>query len=294
MGRRSGSRLIGVVRWVAVLAGSLALAHCASSDKFARRVDPRYGVSASPRVVADGEPIPKGGGVYRVGKPYVVAGQLYIPEENRAYHAVGVASWYGEDFHGRTTANGEVFDMNALSAAHPTLPMPSYVRVTNLANGSSLIVRVNDRGPYHGNRVVDVSIRAAHLLGFRESGLARVRVDYVGQAPLEGEDERMLLATLRQGVPAPAPSRVMVAAARPFVPPADEPRRLPSPDRAYGGTRVEPPPYDPGLRTANRPSLLPGPGTAVVEPSSLDALRRGYSSGPRDGSASFVSGRGLY
>jgi len=276
MGRRSGLRFIGVARRAALLAGCLVLAKCASSDKFAHRIDPKYGVSASPRVVADGEPIPKGGGTYRVGKPYVVAGQLYVPEENRAYHAVGVASWYGEDFHGRATANGEVFDMNAISAAHPTLPMPCYARVTNLANGRSLIVRVNDRGPYHGNRVIDVSIRAAHLLGFHEIGLARVRVDYVGQAPLEGEDERTLLATLRQGVPAPAPSRVMVAAARPFVPAADEPRRLLAlPDRAYTRTRAEPEPYYP-------------PG------SSAPALRGTYTVPPRDGIASLINGRGLY
>jgi rare lipoprotein A len=268
MGRRGGLWLIGVARWVVILGGCLTLAHCASSDKFARRVDPKYGVSASPRVVADGEPIPKGGGTYRVGKPYVVGGQFYVPEENRAYHAVGVASWYGEDFHGRATANGEVFDMNAISAAHPTLPMPCYVRVSNLANGRSLIVRVNDRGPFHGNRLIDVSIRAAQLLGFQEVGLARVRVDYIGQAPLEGEDERTLLATLRQGVPAPAPSRVMVAAARPFVPPLGEPRRLPAPpDRAYTRTRAEPAPYYP-------------------LGSSAGALR--------DGGASLINGRGLY
>jgi rare lipoprotein A len=277
MGRRSGLRSIGVARWAALLAGCLVLAQCASSNKFAHAVDPRLGVSASPRVVADGEPIPKGGGTYRVGKPYVVGGQLYVPEENRGYHAVGVASWYGEDFHGRATANGEVFDMNAISGAHPTLPMPSYVRVTNLANGRSLVVRVNDRGPYHGNRVIDVSARAAHLLGFRDVGLARVRVDYVGQAPLEGEDERTLLATLRQGVPAPAPSRVMVAAARPFVPAAGESRR-PSmlPDRAYApATRAEPEPYYPAS-------------------SGAPALRGTYTAPPRDGIASLINGRGLY
>jgi rare lipoprotein A len=116
------------------------------------------------------------------------------------------------------TANGEVFDMTSLSAAHPTLPMPCYARVTNLSNGKSLIVRVNDRGPYHGNRVMDVSSRAAELLDFKSSGVARVRVEYVGRAPLEGSDDRLLMATLRTGVPAPAPSLVRVASARPFVP----------------------------------------------------------------------------
>ena len=163
-----------------------------------------------------GDPVPKGGGTYRVGKPYMVAGQLYVPEENVNYRQEGLASWYGEDFHGRLTANGEVFDMTSLSAAHPTLPMPCYARVTNLANGKSLIVRVNDRGPYHANRVMDVSSRAADLLEFKGSGVARVRVEYVGRAPLEGSDDRLLMATLRTGAPAPAPSLVQIASARPF------------------------------------------------------------------------------
>jgi rare lipoprotein A len=181
-------------------------------------VDPRYGVSSSPRVVAFGEPVPKGGGAYRVGKPYIVAGRVYVPEEDVNYREEGLASWYGDDFHGRLTANGEVFDMSSLTAAHPTLPMPCYARVTNLSNGRSLIVRVNDRGPYHGNRLIDVSNKAAELLEFKGNGVARVRVEYVGRAPLEGSDDRQLMATLRTGVPAPSPSLVRIASARAFVP----------------------------------------------------------------------------
>lgn len=199
------------------MATCLVLANCASSG-LSSRVDPKYGVSSSPRVVAFGEPVPKGGGTYRVGKPYTVAGRVYVPEEDVNYREEGLASWYGDDFHGRLTANGEVFDMASLSAAHPTLPMPCYARVTNLSNGKSLIVRVNDRGPYHGNRVMDVSSRAAELLEFKGNGVARVRVEYVGRAPLEGSDDRQLMATLRTGVPAPSPSLVRVASARPFVP----------------------------------------------------------------------------
>ena len=129
-----------------------------------------------------------------------------MPEEDTNYRAEGMASWYGDDFHGRLTANGEVFDMASLTAAHPTLPMPSYARVTNLSNGKSLIVRVNDRGPYHGNRLIDVSNKAAELLEFKGNGVARVRVEYVGRAPLEGSDDRQLMATLRTGTPAPSPS----------------------------------------------------------------------------------------
>ena len=211
-GDRMGRKL---ARASVVLLGCLILANCSSSSKLTSRLDPKYGVAASPRVVQPGQPVPKGGGVYRVGKPYVVAGRTYTPEENARYRAEGLASWYGDDFHGRVTANGEVYDMEAISAAHPTLPMPSYVRVTNLSTHKSLIVRVNDRGPYHANREIDLSSRAAHLLGFRNHGVARVRVEYVGLAPIEGTDDRTLMATLREGHPAPAP--VMVASNR-FLP----------------------------------------------------------------------------
>ena len=217
---------VGVMRCVqlgATAVACLALAHCSSSPF--GKLDPKYGVSASQRVVEIGEPVPKGGGTYRVGKPYVIAGRTYVPEENTNYRSEGIASWYGDDFHGRLTANGEIFDMHSISAAHPTLPMPSYVRVTNLANKRSIVVRVNDRGPYAAERVIDVSVKAAQLLGFHDRGLARVRVEYVGRAPLEGSDDRQLLATLSDGDPAPAPSAVRIASARPFLPayPSAEP-----------------------------------------------------------------------
>src|SRR5882757_7469094 len=218
MGIRRSDPARRTVRSAVAVATCLVLANCASSGKFASRVDPKYGVSSSPRVVAMGEPVPKGGGTYRVGKPYTVAGRVYVPEEDPNYREEGMASWYGDDFHGRQTANGEVFDMASLTAAHPTLPMPCYARVTNLSNGKSLILRVNDRGPYHDNRLIDVSNKAAELLEFKGNGVARVRVEYVGRAPLEGSDDRQLLATLRTGVPAPTPSMVRVASARPFVP----------------------------------------------------------------------------
>lgn len=224
----------------ATLAGfSLFIAGCASQDRLAQQgrgntFDPRYGVSSSPRVVQEGQPIPRGGGVYRVGRPYMVGGRRYTPYEKREGHSeIGMASWYGRQFHGRLTANGEVYDMTSLSAAHRTMPMPSYARVTNLRNGNSIIVRVNDRGPFHANRVVDLSSRASHLLDFRGHGVARVKVEYVGRAPLEGSDDRMLLATLRtDGTAAPAPASlgagVMVASAAPaFVPqPAAQPAVL--------------------------------------------------------------------
>ena len=156
----------------------------------------KYG-HASPKVVADGERVPRGGGQYLVGRPYSVAGHRYVPAENPSYSAVGLASWYGAAFHGRRTANGEVYDMASLSAAHPTMPLPSYARVTNLGNGYSVIVRVNDRGPYHAGRVMDVSSRVAEVLDMKAMGTARVKVDYVGPAPLEGSDDSVLLASLR-------------------------------------------------------------------------------------------------
>ena len=190
----------------------------------ARMVDPKYGVAASPRVVEEGQAIPKGGGVYRVGNTYTIAGRTYVPEADPHYRAEGIASWYGRDFHGRRTANGEIYDMDSISAAHPTLPIPSYVRVTNLSNRRSLVVRVNDRGPFKDNRIIDLSSKSADLLGFRGNGLARVRVEYVGRASLDGSDDRRLLATLRHdGQPAPAPSGVLVASTGgPFVPAAAE------------------------------------------------------------------------
>src|SRR5437763_12758524 len=218
MGIFGSDPLVLTARGAAIAVACLMLANWASSNKFAGRVDPKYGVCSSPRVVEFGEPVSKGGGTYRIGKPYMVAGRVYVPDEDVNYREEGLASWYGDDFHGRLTANGEVFDMGSLTAAHPTLPMPSYARVTNLRNGKSLIVRVNDRGPYHGNRLIDVSNRAAELLEFKGNGVAQVRVEYVGRAPLEGSDDRQLMATLRTGIPAPSPSTVRIASARPFVP----------------------------------------------------------------------------
>ena len=142
---------------------------------------------ASPRWEGSGK-VPRGGGYYKVGNPYKIAGRTYYPKEQPNYDKVGIASWYGEAFHKRKTANGEWYDMNALTAAHPTLPLPSYVRVTNLDNNKSIVVRVNDRGPYAHDRIIDMSKRSASMLGFQNKGLTKVRVQYLGRAPLEYED----------------------------------------------------------------------------------------------------------
>jgi rare lipoprotein A len=217
MGRQAEGLGVGrLARSCAAAVLCLLLANCAGNNQLASK-NSKY----SQKVVADGEPVPKGGGSYKVGQPYSLNGRTYYPAENSTYRGEGIASWYGPDFHGRLTANGEVYDMHAISAAHPTMPLPSYARVTNLENSKSIVVRVNDRGPYARNRIIDLSIGTAKALEFYGRGLARVRVEYVGRAPIEGSDDGMLMATLRSGTPAPAPSRVMVASAKPFLPPAD-------------------------------------------------------------------------
>ncbi|PBB24282.1 MULTISPECIES: septal ring lytic transglycosylase RlpA family protein [unclassified Mesorhizobium] len=171
-----------------------------------------YGVKASPRAGF----MRRGGGRDQLGKPYQVRGKWYYPKEDRHYAKVGLASWYGDAFHGRLTANGEVYDMTHLTAAHPTMPLPSYARVTNLETGSSVIVRVNDRGPYHEGRIIDVSERAAQMLDYDKVGTAKVKVEYVGRAPLDGNDDQYLMASYHPGnrIPDPSdglPTGVMVA-----------------------------------------------------------------------------------
>ena len=121
------------------------------------------------------------GGTYKVGKPYQIGGKWYYPEEDYNYVETGTASWYGKDFHSKYTANGEIYDMNTLTAAHRTLPLPSIVRVTNLENGRSLVLRVNDRGPFAKNRIIDVSKRASQLLGFQTQGTTKVKVEILAE-----------------------------------------------------------------------------------------------------------------
>ena len=149
------------------------------------------------RIIPIGQAAPKGGGRYQVGKPYDIAGVRYTPYEDPSYDRRGDASWYGALFHGRRTANGEIFDMDRLSAAHPTLPLPVYVEVTNLDNRLTAVVRVNDRGPFRKGRLIDLSRRSAEVLGFKRAGTASVRVRYLRRAPIDGDDsfERNYLAT---------------------------------------------------------------------------------------------------
>lgn len=123
-------------------------------------------------------------GAYKVGNPYQIMGKWYYPKEDYSYVETGVASWYGEDFHAKYTANGDVYDMNTLTAAHRTLPLPSVVRVTNLENGRSLVVRVNDRGPFAKDRIIDISKRGAQILGFQGQGTTKVKVELLEEESL--------------------------------------------------------------------------------------------------------------
>jgi rare lipoprotein A len=293
-----------VARLIGAAVGCLALANCAGGG-LASKVDPKYGSSASARVVEPGEPVPKGGGVYRVGKPYTIAGREYVPQEDINYSATGMASWYGNDFHGRYTANGEIFDMNSISAAHKTLPLPSYVRVTNLANHKSIVVRVNDRGPYVGDRVIDLSVKTAQLLGFYGHGLAKVKVDYVGRAPLAGSDDAKLAATLREGAPAVAP--VMVASNKSFAPAYFDARPMTQvgnkaptpPERPYRlGEGAREVPGEVEAKSASQPASTPqttefaaAARPQSAEPSPVSAYAPTRYDAP---AAGFMSGRGLY
>jgi rare lipoprotein A len=172
---------------------------------------------------------------YRVGAPYQIDGIWYYPAEDWSYDETGIASWYGEQFHGRYTADGEIFDLNAMTAAHRTLPLPSVVQVTNLDNGRSVNLRVNDRGPFAHSRIIDVSRRAAQLLGFETSGTAKVRVRILVPETLQaaaiakhqgGQDGAPALAGMRRETVSaqalPAPSGTKIALNKPV---ADPPKR---------------------------------------------------------------------
>ena len=174
-----------------------------TSEYFA---ESEYGVKASPRISQAASKLRRGGGRDQVGKPYKVKGKWYYPKAYKSYSKRGKASWYGSAFHGRLTANGEIYDMTHLTAAHPTMPLPSYAKVTNLKNGYSVIVRVNDRGPFAPGRIIDLSKRAAQLLDYTGHGIAQVQVDYVGRAPLHGRDDSYLMASYRGGKGRSAPS----------------------------------------------------------------------------------------
>ena len=200
-----------------------------------------------------------GQGSYRVGPPYQINGVWYYPRVDYDYDKTGVASWYGPGFDQRPTANGEIFDMNAVTAAHKTLPLPSVVEVTNLQNGRALQLRVNDRGPFVGDRLIDVSRRAAQLLGFAEQGTAPVRVKILKRQSIEVAEAAMhnMGGTL---VAAAAPAAMAAAPTpRPAPPPATPPpqqvaaRPLPPPQPALADIVAPPAAAAPLVLAAYRP-----------------------------------------
>ena len=200
-----------LVRWIA-LGVCVALAGCATSHS------------------------PAGGAPHnKVGSPYEINGRWYYPKDDPHYEAVGVASWYGEQFHGRRTANGEIFDEDRLSAAHTTLPLPSLVEVRNLENGRTIVVRVNDRGPFAGERLIDLSRAAAEALGFRNKGLARVKVRYLGRADLFARAEPGGRYSTRMGKASPA----LIAAAPPLDMASDGANPPADPAAAASSTKTE-------------------------------------------------------
>ncbi len=227
---RRASAGVGLLVGVAAIAAGCSNGSEPPRGGRALFTESEYGVSSSPRVTTNSGPLPRGGGRFKIGSPYKVAGQWYVPHDDPRYDRTGVGSWYGADFHGRRTANGELFDKSALTAAHPTLPLPSYAYVTNLNNGRTVLVRVNDRGPYVSGRLIDLSHAAARAIGYDGPGRAPVRVRYAGRAPLNGDDrhERRFLAEQRaKGGRAP-----MAAARPPYAAPSTAGRWSPSEYRA--------------------------------------------------------------
>lgn len=198
-----------------LLAGTIMTACATPHPKLSNRFPPAS------------QPLPAPGAVYKVGAPYQVGGIWYVPREEPNYDHTGLASWYGDDFDHKPTANGETFDMNAISGAHPTLPLPSIVEVTNLDNGRKLTVRINDRGPFVGGRIVDLSHAGARALGFNGQGLANVRVRYVGPAALPRAEVRFVEDTPIRTA-ARAPSLEVSTPAAPSSPVVSLPQPLPT------------------------------------------------------------------
>ncbi len=278
----------GAMLAAAVLAAALGLSGCAQLQ---------LGATGVKAVQQAGEPAPRGG-IYKVGDPYKINGVTYYPAENYSYNETGIASFYGGersgiDFHGRTTANGELYDMNSLTAAHQTLPMPSLVRVTNLENGRQLVLRVNDRGPFAGNRIIDVSRRSAQLLGFEQRGTARVRVEILAE---DSRQLKMALLNARQAPPAenvaaapraavasdalPPPPGARVAAVGAPIPP---PSAMLPPGPARPGARPAPRQEMASARVAALPpeaqgSAIPTLVQTPVRPTSLWVQAGAFSS----------------
>lgn len=240
------TRIFFYRRWLTLAACSMLLAACSETQFLVhtakRMTNVQKGGAAS------------GQGVYKVGDPYQIKGVWYRPTENYNYVETGISSWYGPKFHGKKTANGEIYNMNAMTAAHRTLPMPSYVRVTNLENGRSLILKVNDRGPFAHNRIIDVSRRGAQLLGYENQGTARVRVQILAnesraiKARYKGETDLATVGTpiIVNRLPKPTVSSAPLA-----LPPGGQVAALaPAPPSS-----VQPSPLEPAATPITEPKL---------------------------------------
>lgn len=244
---------------VAVLAGALVLGGCAETEFLVNTAKQAKGAGRSGSV-----------GAYKVGNPYQIGGVWYYPKAEWDYRETGIASWYGPGFHGRSTANGEEFDENDVTAAHRTLPLPSVVRVTNLGNGRSLVVRVNDRGPFAHGRIIDLSRRSAQLLGFEVQGTARVRVEIL---PEESQREQSAARGGSRGT--------VLASTSPDVPAAPAPAAAPSPPVQMTGLAA---PTGAAPAPGRRPTAA-APSRPAGEPSATAAIAAG---GPQIGTLETV------
>jgi rare lipoprotein A len=278
-------------RWNLALAlfGALALTACAETEFLVHTA----------KQLSRGDTNSTGDGRYKVGSPYQIKGVWYYPAEDFEYSETGIASWYGPGFHGKDTANGETYDQNDLTAAHRTLPMPSAVRVTNLENGRSIVLRINDRGPFARGRIIDVSRRGAQLLGFEKNGVAKVRVDILPDesrqlktAAINGSSRQIqVAASPREAVasaPLPAPTQPGVHETRPAA--------TPTPVR----TTSLPPPVEPVL--SKEVEVLPVSPTGIyVQAGAFSSLENAlrmrdqlFNMGPTQISRFAVSGTEIY
>lgn len=288
------SRPASQLPMIAALLLAVALAGCSSTPKQGGGIasgkgggyykddgpedNPPANLDQVPDAMPQVEPLASG-----ANKPYVIFGKRYVPDTSqRAYQARGVASWYGKKFHGARTSNGEIYDMYAMTAAHPTMPIPSYARVTRVATGKSVLVRVNDRGPFHSDRLIDLSYTAAYKLGILGKGSSEVVVELLMPA------EIARIRAERNGEPvlamAPAPTASASAAAMPTIDysPEIEPVAMTSPVQpVVGGAPMRELAPLPTAPQAPRPSYAPAPAASVNVPANMQPTR--VSTAPSSG-----------
>lgn len=270
--------------------GAMALAACAETE---------FLVHTAKQV--RGDTISTGDGRYKVGSPYQIRGVWYYPAEDYEYSETGIASWYGPNFHGKKTANGETYNQNDMTAAHRTLPLPSAVRVTNLENGRSIVLRINDRGPFARGRIIDVSRRGAQLLGFERNGVAKVRVDV-----LPDESRQLKVAAIngssKQVQVAASPREAVVSKPLPSTTPATPSATVATPASAPAPVRTAslPRPADPVL-SEEVEVLQVSPTGIYVQAGAFSRLEnalkmrdRLYDMGPTQISRFPVSGTEIY